>query len=431
MATNILHIIVGAYRPLTISEMAIAFGLAERPNSQSYTEFKIENTRLEKLIRQLCGLFVFINRSKVYLIHQTAKEFLVQKESEIASTEWRHCLNPVDSENLMACICIDYLCLRELDEIQVHQQRRELQLRWKHSKKQLLLDGEYKVSESGFEAFLKYSAQHWPSHFRNSTFDKEGIVFAKACRLNLAKSDRFNLWFPILWRAWRGWKDQPQMNNIKLAAFNGHDIVLRCFLETEASNLDDKDAEKQTALIWAAELGYKKVVKLLIEKGASVDTQGGNFGNALQAASFNGHEAVVKLLIDKGASVDTQGGNFANALQAASTRGHEVIVKLLIEKGASVDNQGDYYGNALQAASLNGRVAVVKLLIEKEANLAVADSDGWTPLHTACNSNHLEVVKLIASRMIFEQLDSMTEDLPKERQYQSWRFLSRMGPILS
>ena len=78
------------------------------------------------------------------------------------------------------------------------------------------------------------------------------------------------------------------------------------------------------------------------EKGADVNAQGGEYGNALQAASDGGHEAIEKLLIEKGADVSAQGGYYGYALHAASLRGHEAIAKLLIEKGADV--------NALQAA---------------------------------------------------------------------------------
>jgi ankyrin repeat protein len=43
------------------------------------------------------------------------------------------------------------------------------------------------------------------------------------------------------------------------------------------------------------------VVRLLVAKGADVNTQGGYYGNALQAASERGHKAVVRLLRDRGA----------------------------------------------------------------------------------------------------------------------------------
>ncbi|KAF2022452.1 hypothetical protein EK21DRAFT_83342, partial [Setomelanomma holmii] len=45
-------------------------------------------------------------------------------------------------------------------------------------------------------------------------------------------------------------------------------------------------------------------------------------------------EAVVKLLLDKGADVNAQGGEYGKALLAASARGDEAVVKLLLDKGA-------------------------------------------------------------------------------------------------
>lgn len=42
----------------------------------------------------------------------------------------------------------------------------------------------------------------------------------------------------------------------------------------------------------------------------------------------------MKLLLNKGASVNAQGGEYSNALQAASEEGHTQIIKLLLGKGA-------------------------------------------------------------------------------------------------
>jgi hypothetical protein len=43
---------------------------------------------------------------------------------------------------------------------------------------------------------------------------------------------------------------------------------------------------------------------------------------------------VVKMLLDKGADVNAQGGEYGNAFQAASARDEEVVVKLLVVWGA-------------------------------------------------------------------------------------------------
>ena len=48
---------------------------------------------------------------------------------------------------------------------------------------------------------------------------------------------------------------------------------------------------------------------LAISKEADVNAQGGQYRNALQAASSKGNEAIVRLLLDKGADDNTQGGS--------------------------------------------------------------------------------------------------------------------------
>ena len=71
------------------------------------------------------------------------------------------------------------------------------------------------------------------------------------------------------------------------------------------------------------------MVRILLDKGADVNAQGGLYGNALQAASEGGHDLMVQMLIDKGADVSAQGGYYGNALQAASYGGHDQMLKSL------------------------------------------------------------------------------------------------------
>jgi hypothetical protein len=99
-------------------------------------------------------------------------------------------------------------------------------------------------------------------------------------------------------------------------------------------------------------------LELLLSKGADVNAQGGQHGNALQAASLGGHDKVVELLLSKGADVNAQGGQYGNALQAASLGGHDKVVELLLSKGADVNAQGGEYGNALQGG-IAGRPRLV------------------------------------------------------------------------
>ena len=53
--------------------------------------------------------------------------------------------------------------------------------------------------------------------------------------------------------------------------------------------------------MWAAEMGHEAVVKLLLEKGADVESKDDVGQTPLSWAARGGHKAVVKLLLEKGA----------------------------------------------------------------------------------------------------------------------------------
>ncbi|KAF1995373.1 hypothetical protein P154DRAFT_526419 [Amniculicola lignicola CBS 123094] len=125
--------------------------------------------------------------------------------------------------------------------------------------------------------------------------------------------------------------------------------------------------------------GYASLAKCILaedgEEGAEVNAQGGQYGNALQAASSRGGQQIVELLLKAGAEANAQGGQYGNALQAASSRGGQQIVELLLKAGAEVNAQGGQYGNAVQAASFRGHQQIVELLLKAGATEVVQDTE--------------------------------------------------------
>lgn len=75
--THVLQIVVGARRPLSIGELAVSLGVAMSKELTTLAKMKIDSKRLERDISRWCGLFAFVRDSYVYLIHQTAKDFLI------------------------------------------------------------------------------------------------------------------------------------------------------------------------------------------------------------------------------------------------------------------------------------------------------------------------------------------------------------------
>ena len=89
-----------------------------------------------------------------------------------------------------------------------------------------------------------------------------------------------------------------------------------------------------TPLQVASRRGDKAVVRMLLEKGASVNTpNAGGYDSALQEASIGGHLEIVKMLLDSGADIEARGRN-GSALQAAISGGHAVVEQVLIRYGA-------------------------------------------------------------------------------------------------
>ena len=190
---------------------------------------------------------------------------------------------------------------------------------------------------------------------------------------------------------------------------------------------DDAEGDDSgcTPLLLAAENGQLEVAKLLLEKGADVNAKssyntihecatpligatevssdfeklgGGPLpGNRVVADKKHGYLEVVKLLLDKGATIDAK-NNFGNtALFLASNNGQVEVVKLLLDKGATVDAKNNQDITPLMMASQNGDVEVIKLLLAKGANpnAAMSGNKPWTPLTIATAEGLTNVVELL------------------------------------
>ena len=163
-------------------------------------------------------------------------------------------------------------------------------------------------------------------------------------------------------------------------------------------DVNAQGGEYGNALQAAAYHNNLEAIQLLLDKGAEVNAQGGEYVNALQAAVYKGKLEVVQLLLDKGAEVNAQGGLYGNALQAAAYRDKLEVVQLLLDKGAEVNAQGGYYGNALEAAASEGSLEVVQLLLDKGAEVNAKGGHYGNALQAAACNGKLEVVQLLLDK---------------------------------
>lgn len=110
------------------------------------------------------------------------------------------------------------------------------------------------------------------------------------------------------------------------------------FAVNKAGNkAEETSLKEEIPLINAVRAGNAKQVKKLIKSGADVNAKDDEGKTALMWASMYGHNDMIKFLIKNGADVNAKDNNGNTALMFASKYGHDDIVKLLTEAGADAN----------------------------------------------------------------------------------------------
>lgn len=167
---KLLQVVVAATRALTLDEMD--FALSIRPDHKTCEEVEVMGGRFEIYIRDLCGLFVSIVDSKVYFLHQTAKEFLVQNSATVtSSSSWKHTLGIEDAHKTMFQICSSTMLALENHPREPDQPN-------------------YRLKEVYREkcALFDYSVDHFNTHYKSSAEEQYSVLDAL---LNIDSEKRY------------------------------------------------------------------------------------------------------------------------------------------------------------------------------------------------------------------------------------------------
>ena len=135
--------------------------------------------------------------------------------------------------------------------------------------------------------------------------------------------------------------------------------LLKCLLSKDPSNIDFKDHDGNTPLIWA---------------------------------SFTGHVNTIELLLDHGASINVQDNIGLTALMYSVTQRHDHSVNLLLSRGSNVFIKDKDGNTALHWAARSNSESITSVLIGKCADPKQSNNEGLTPLNEAEKHEHRNVI---------------------------------------
>ncbi|KAI3579683.1 hypothetical protein IWW34DRAFT_592531, partial [Fusarium oxysporum f. sp. albedinis] len=155
-----------------VLKMNIALNINE--TSKSIHDIDLEGDENFKLsLRSWCGLFVSIHHGKIYLLHQTAREFLLADLASPAivpsGLHWQHSITTHHAHAVLAELCIIYLHFFNTDIS--------------------FLDD---INTKTF--FLDYSAKNWALHFREARISDDASIVSHAVKICDPNSKSYSAW---------------------------------------------------------------------------------------------------------------------------------------------------------------------------------------------------------------------------------------------
>ena len=418
-ALDILEWCVSSIRPLTIAELTVALVIdSDHSNPIDMTDLpdEINDEYVNGEIIDLCSSLVETRSSSehdslakrtVHIVHFSVKDFLA---SAVAELEYHK--SEAQSHLELARKCLRYLCHKEIN----------------------------KDRSVSADAFYEYAINHWHLHqnlskLKDNSFDQLVVEF-------LTRHESVFLEWTSLYEEKISSKSSAssttiEPNPIYFAASLNLTGPMQSLIQAGDINFNTVGGKLGTPLHAACYYGHIDSLKLLISSSIDIDNAEGLYGTALHLATGEKHPELVKFLVEHGALTDlrTDGGqtslfiasangsddmvkclleNHADIsisevggwtpLHIAAVNGHHSTVKILLEAGAELTPLPDDQ-TPVHSAAMKGHLSIVRTLLDRGGTHLTFTSSGWTPLHSACQEQRVEVVKFF--------LTLSTEDINK------------------
>jgi uncharacterized protein len=144
-------------------------------------------------------------------------------------------------------------------------------------------------------------------------------------------------------------------------------------------DLEAKEPDGSTALMWATFKVDRELVRALLKAGAKANVTNNYGATPLSEAAKLADLELVRMLLDAGADPDSPNQDQQTALMLAAHQGSLEIAQLLLKRGANVNAVETFRGQtALMWAAAENHADIVDLLLKHRANVKLrAKHDDW------------------------------------------------------
>ena len=373
---KILEIIVGAFRPLSLGELNTAFVI--EPQNKSEQDLDLEPD-IESTVKSLCGSFLRVVDSIVYLAHQTAREFMLKpddwpinaNQDQAAIGPWKHSFYSRVINQAWAQICLWHLMFNVFNENPFYMAPEP---------NVNLLKGKVEDYTNQY-TLLSYTARFWPDHFRTWGAPHSDPKLDVFLALYEPESRRFRTWHQIYWCAVYTWSLEPTENTpLLVAAYFGHVEVVKKLIPKNQSAVN-------------------RLRSLVIKKEDDpINAKDENGMSALTYAAQNRHLEMVRYLLrQRNVDVNSRDSLEQTPLIRAARKGNFEVSKLLLSRSDTLaDARVDRWETALTHAAMQGQTDIAGSLIHrKDVNINNKDRFGETPVYNAARYESVDIFRAL------------------------------------
>lgn len=195
------------------------------------------------------------------------------------------------------------------------------------------------------------------------------------------------------------WARGLVLNDFLFKACSDGDYARVRKLLNAGADINAREIESETPLMYAAVEDRTEVVKLLLDRGAEINLQSVNRETALgRAVGMSRYEAV-SMLLDRGANIEqsTEGGG--TPLMDAAGLDDLKMLKLLLARGAKVNVTDDEGDTALMAAVVKSVSSdTVRFLLASGADVNLRNKRGEIPATIAERNGNQALLALLRTR---------------------------------